>query len=154
MRTSHAKRCIHAGDMAGGGLAMTDTFLAKLRKRTTAREGPCRSMAVKLFLVLTIGLFLAVPVVAAAPGDVILDRKTKAMGFDPVVFPHWRHRINFRCSVCHEQIFEMKRGANAITMEKMNKGEFCGKCHNGKVAFNVEFQNCARCHVPAAKKRP
>lgn len=88
-----------------------------------------------------------------APGDLILDRKTRAMGFDPVVFPHWRHRIHFRCYVCHVQVFDMKRGASAITMEKMNKGEFCGKCHNGKVAFNVEFQNCARCHRPLAAAR-
>ena len=87
-----------------------------------------------------------------APGDLILDRRTRATGFDPVVFPHWRHRIHFRCAVCHEQIFEMKRGATLITMEKLNQGEQCGKCHNGRIAFNVEFQTCARCHKPSGKK--
>lgn len=89
-----------------------------------------------------------------APGDLILDRKTRATGFDPVVFPHWRHRIHFRCYVCHSQVFEMKRGASEITMATIDQGKFCGKCHNGEVAFNVEFQNCARCHMPSVARAP
>ena len=88
-----------------------------------------------------------------APGDLILDKKTRATGFDPVLFPHWRHRIHFRCYVCHTQVFEMKRGASEITMATIDQGKFCGKCHNGKVAFNVEFQNCARCHKPLVAAR-
>ncbi len=91
---------------------------------------------------------------ARAPGDLILDRKTRAMGFDPVVFPHWRHRIHFRCYVCHSQVFKMKRGASEITMTTIDQGQFCGKCHNGEVAFNVEFQNCARCHMPSVARTP
>ncbi len=31
---------------------------------------------------------------------------------------------------------------------KMHGPTKCGRCHNGKVAFNVEFRACARCHVP------
>lgn len=90
----------------------------------------------------------------AAPGDIVFKRKAEVQGFEPAVFPHWVHRVRFRCYACHPRIFEMKKGANEVTMDKINKGEFCGKCHNGKIAFNVEFQTCGRCHVAPAKSKP
>jgi len=65
----------------------------------------------------------------------------------PATFPHWLHRARFRCSVCHTDIFEMRAGANAITMEGLRSGEFCAQCHNGKVAFEVGFSTCVRCHA-------
>jgi c(7)-type cytochrome triheme protein len=82
----------------------------------------------------------------AAFGDLVFERPGGAAGFAASVFPHWLHRIRFRCDVCHPAIFEMEKGANAVTMKAINEGEFCGKCHNGKTAFTVEFQNCTRCH--------
>jgi len=68
--------------------------------------------------------------------------------YPPAVFPHWRHRIRFKCSACHPQIFEMKKGANNITMNAIREGKFCAECHNGNVAFEVSFQSCYRCHKP------
>ena len=63
-------------------------------------------------------------------------------------FPHWVHRIRFRCKVCHNSIFEPKAGANRILMKDIAAGQACGKCHNGKVAFRAGFGTCERCHVP------
>ena len=38
-------------------------------------------------------------------GDIVLNSKSESMqsaGVKPVVFPHWFHRIRFKCKVCHE----------------------------------------------------
>jgi len=92
----------------------------------------------------------AVTVVIAAPGDIRLERKGDVEGsgsFSPAVFPHWVHRINYRCDACHDSLFQMKSGATEISMELMAKGESCGSCHNGKAAFDTSLQNCDRCHT-------
>lgn len=65
-----------------------------------------------------------------------------------VVFPHKVHTEWLACQNCHTAIFQMQRGANPITMEKIVKGEYCGACH-GKVAFPIA--NCNRCHTAASK---
>ena len=86
-------------------------------------------------------------------GDVVMDKHQKIMaqvGLNPVLFPHWIHRINFKCKACHEDIFVMQKGASNITMAAMMKGEFCGKCHNGKIAWDLLY--CDRCHSLASKK--
>ena len=76
--------------------------------------------------------------------DIVLNSKAEKRGMPPVVFPHWLHRVEFKCKVCHPAIFEMKAGANDIDMKKIVDGQFCGRCHNGEVAWKpVE---CARCH--------
>ena len=92
---------------------------------------------------------LAVPVAWAAPGDLVIPRKDEATSEEfmaPSIFPHWVHRINYRCDACHDRLFEMKLGASEITMELMNEGKSCGACHNGKTAFAVDFDGCHRCH--------
>ena len=33
--------------------------------------------------------------------DVVINNYADAAGMRPVVFPHWYHRIRFRCKVCH-----------------------------------------------------
>jgi c(7)-type cytochrome triheme protein len=78
-------------------------------------------------------------------GDVVINNYSDDAGMRPVVFPHWFHRIRFRCKVCHADLgFQFKAGGNDITMLKIFDGEFCGACHNGEVAWSVE--NCPLCH--------
>jgi c(7)-type cytochrome triheme protein len=60
-----------------------------------------------------------------------------------VVFPHLPHTLWLDCRNCHPSIFLMKAGSNPITMEKILRGEFCGRCH-GTVAFPIS--DCFRCH--------
>ncbi|MFQ5571885.1 MAG: c(7)-type cytochrome triheme domain-containing protein, partial [Rhodothermales bacterium] len=62
-------------------------------------------------------------------------------------FPHWVHRIRFKCKVCHTEIFEPEAGANEVTMKDIGAGKFCGRCHNDKVAFGAGFSACDRCHI-------
>jgi len=86
----------------------------------------------------------AVPALAEY-GDVVLNRRAEAEGMPPVIFPHWFHRIRFRCKVCHSELgFEMRAGANDVTMVEIIEGKFCGLCHNNEIAWGPE--NCELCH--------
>ena len=60
-----------------------------------------------------------------------------------VRFPHRAHTMWLACANCHPAIFVPKKGANAISMERILMGEQCGICH-GAVAFPPT--ECARCH--------
>lgn len=64
----------------------------------------------------------------------------------PAHFPHWFHRIRLKCANCHPRVFQMKKGANPITMDAMRAGLYCAKCHNGKIAWQVAFTACPKCH--------
>lgn len=95
-----------------------------------------------------LGLTLAAAMMLPAGaeyGDVVLNRKSEAAGMRPVIFPHWFHRIRFRCKVCHNELgFEMRAGANEVTMGDLNAGRFCGMCHDNEIAWGLE--NCGLCH--------
>ena len=96
---------------------------------------------------LTLGLLLFAPaLIQAEYGDVILNRYAEDNDMRPVIFPHWFHRIRFRCKVCHHELgFEMRAGSNDITMDDIVQGRFCGMCHNGEIAWSVD--NCDLCHT-------
>ena len=69
--------------------------------------------------------------------------KVTASGLPDVVFPHFPHTLWLDCRNCHPGIFLMQAGANPVTMAKILRGEFCGRCH-GVVAFPIA--DCFRCH--------
>lgn len=78
-------------------------------------------------------------------GDVVINNYSDKSGMRPVVFPHWFHRVRFRCNVCHAELeFKFKAGGNDIDMVKIIDGKYCGACHNGHIAWGVE--NCNLCH--------
>ena len=78
-------------------------------------------------------------------GDVVINEYSDEAGMRPVIFPHWFHRIRFRCKVCHGDLgFKFEAGGNDINMLKIIDGEYCGACHNGSVAWSIE--NCDLCH--------
>lgn len=107
-----------------------------------------------IFLLGIAFLFLSTAPVLAEYGDVVLNRYADKEGMRPVIFPHWFHRIRFRCKVCHHELgFEMRAGANDVTMDDIIEGRYCGMCHNGDVAWTVE--NCDLCHSgrPGQKSR-
>jgi c(7)-type cytochrome triheme protein len=89
--------------------------------------------------------FFAVQPAQAEFGDVVINNYSDAAGMRPVVFPHWFHRIRFRCKVCHADLgIKFKAGGNDINMVKIIDGQFCGACHNGQLAWSVE--SCNLCH--------
>ena len=78
-------------------------------------------------------------------GDVVINNYSDAADMRPVVFPHWFHRVRFRCKVCHADLgFKFQAGGNEINMLKIIDGEYCGACHDGDIAWSVE--NCDLCH--------
>ena len=78
-------------------------------------------------------------------GDVTINNKAEKEGMRPVIFPHWIHRVRFTCNVCHNKDgFVMRAGFNNITMAEIDKGRFCGMCHNGEIAWAPD--RCDMCH--------
>lgn len=97
-------------------------------------------------------LFFQATPVWAEYGDVTINNRASKEGMRPVIFPHWFHRIRFRCKVCHAELnFQMRAGGNDIKMADIIDGRFCGACHNNQIAWGVE--NCNLCHsaLPGAK---
>ena len=104
------------------------------------------------FLTLTMSLVILLVTAPSAYAleyaDITLDKTRDSMekaGVKAVVFPHWFHRIRFKCKVCHENIFIMKKGANNMSMRRIMEGEACGVCHNGQIAWEALY--CDRCHT-------
>lgn len=107
-----------------------------------------RNASITTLIVLSLGLVtiqLWSKSADAEYGDVVLNQYSSDADMRPVVFPHWFHRIRFRCKVCHGDLgFEFKAGGNDINMMKIIDGQYCGACHNGDVAWSIE--NCELCH--------
>ena len=77
--------------------------------------------------------------------DVVLNNHSESENMRPVIFPHWFHRIRYKCKVCHGELgFKMRVGSNHVSMEKITQGQFCGACHNGEIAWPVD--QCDLCH--------
>lgn len=80
-------------------------------------------------------------------GNILINRTSSRAGEKPVSFSHWSHRTRYKCRVCHTELeFELKINSTEITEAKNRKGEFCGACHNGEIAFGHTKENCRKCH--------
>ena len=134
---------------------MNQSFL-KVKKQFGKKMA--RPIKTKRLIILCLALFgslLSLKLSTAEYGDIILNSKYKSLrkhGVMDVKFPHWFHRIRFKCKVCHEDIFIIKAGANDIDMTKILNGEKCGKCHNGIIAW--EPMHCPRCHAQEPGWKP
>lgn len=82
-------------------------------------------------------------------GDIVFDEPVKA-----VVFSHDYHNkeLGFGCDACHSGTFEMSareaQQNSDFTMKGLDKGKYCGDCHDGDGAF-ASTTRCATCHVGA-----
>lgn len=104
----------------------------------------CRTRVFLLFLAALAAVLTAGPALPEY-ADVVLNKRSQKEGMRPVVFPHWFHRIRFRCKVCHDELgFKMRAGANDVRMADIAAGKFCGLCHNGRIAWGAE--RCDLCH--------
>ena len=122
---------------------MKNTSRSGNKSRTEAGQQR-RGWPVTVTTTLTLALLLGTPV-SAEYGDVVINRISGEEGVPPVIFPHWFHRIRFRCKVCHAELdFEMRVGANEMNMNALEEGKYCGACHNDEIAWGL--QNCVMCH--------
>lgn len=78
---------------------------------------------------------------------------TKIISADTPMFSHRVHAIelDLDCNECHPDTFKKKRGAaeaaGDYTMKSLEKGMYCGTCHNDDAAFGVtEPDTCITCH--------
>jgi c(7)-type cytochrome triheme protein len=96
----------------------------------------------------SIVLFLAAANIAFAVvggGDLTFA----AQGAKPVFFSHAKHvdGKKYKCSACHYAVFQMAKDSYKMDMSKINKGQFCGSCHNGDRSFDVSDKaSCSKCH--------
>ena len=100
-------------------------------------------------IVLWLGQNLAVGAEVPVPKDFSYGEKNP---LGAVPFSHKFHvtEKKLACPDCHTKIFQMKKMADPAQMKmaKLNEGESCGKCHDGKKAFATkDAKACARCHV-------
>jgi len=103
-----------------------------------------RRRGIRAVLLVLLGL-ATVNVLHAEYGDVVINKRSDKEGVRPVVFPHWFHRIRYRCKVCHQELgFKMRAGANEVLMSDIIDGRFCGMCHNNQIAWGPE--RCDLCH--------
>ena len=106
-----------------------------------------------LFFTLAVAVgFVDTRYAQAEYGDIVINNFSDPEGIRPVVFPHWFHRLRFRCKVCHGDLgFKFKAGGNKIQMINILEGEFCGACHNDEISWGPE--NCDLCHsgIPGIK---
>ena len=116
----------------------------KPEKIVSNRSG--RGLILGALLAFVVGTLVASADVARAEyGDIVINNFSDDAGMRPVIFPHWFHRVRFRCKVCHGDLgFQFKAGGNEINMVKIIEGQYCGACHDGEIAWSVE--NCNLCH--------
>ncbi|RME64219.1 MAG: hypothetical protein D6778_08325 [Nitrospirae bacterium] len=62
----------------------------------------------------------------------------------PVRFNHALHIDMFSCRECHGESLPIGKKGIKITMQMIQQGRYCGKCHNGKLAFSSN--DCGGCH--------
>lgn len=103
-------------------------------------------LRLQVILAFTVAFFLLDTAVSQKKsGDVIYELR----GAGNVLFSHEAHSAEgIKCMTCHARIYAEK-GRKKMTMARMEKGDSCGACHNGKKAFDVK-RNCARCHKRSA----
>jgi c(7)-type cytochrome triheme protein len=81
-------------------------------------------------------------------GNILISRLTHSSTHPTVAFSHWVHRRYYTCRVCHSELnFAMKTNASDITEAKNRQGDYCGACHNGKIAFGINDSTCRNCHT-------
>jgi len=81
------------------------------------------------------------------PDVIVFNKPVKG-----VIFTHKAHvDMGLDCASCHDQGFEMRKGAAEEELGKFNMralyaGKYCGVCHNGNIAF-ASNTRCTTCHI-------
>ena len=103
-----------------------------------------------IFLMLFLFVLVPVTLFAVPSGQVIT---WEGGGYGTVKFEGDEHaEKGYKCESCHPSLFQKKKGSAKMTMASLNKGQFCGACHNGKVAFSTDNpKECHECHKTKKK---
>ena len=93
------------------------------------------------------GVFAGSQDVPRLPAPIKMTRTGDSPGH--VVFKHETHVDASKpaCTTCHPREFSILKASRrraAITHDGMDKGHYCGACHDGKKAFARD--DCTACH--------
>lgn len=72
------------------------------------------------------------------------ELRYKVQVIGDVIFSHRFHTSLYSCDQCHSITFPMRKTKGVMTMEEINKGKYCGVCHDGKAASPAS--ECIKCH--------
>jgi len=100
----------------------------------------------KLFILALVAVVAFVLVASAFASTKSVEFDGKGAG--KVTFDGAAHKAKgLSCKDCHPALFQMKKGADVVTMKDMDAGKNCGACHNGTKAFSTkDAASCAKCH--------
>jgi c(7)-type cytochrome triheme protein len=98
----------------------------------------------RVLAVLAVGLFCAATAWGKVGGGDITFSMT---GAADVTYSHEFHvmKAGLKCTDCHYKVFDTHVARKKMTMADMEKGLYCGACHDGQRAFTVKG-NCDKCH--------
>jgi len=110
------------------------------------RKGLGKIILFFYFLIVLSGSGLMVRAQEYGGGPIVFIKPVRA-----VIFEHKFHLgQKFTCQSCHPEPFPQNAGEienkDDFTMEAFNQGKYCGKCHNGTLAFSVNTR-CNWCHI-------
>ena len=108
-----------------------------------------RIVAVALALLASLwGVSVAAQSMSRLPGELTLSQSADSPG--KVAFRHETHVDADKpsCTTCHPREFRILKASEgtrpAVTHAEMEKGRYCGTCHDGKKAFAMD--DCTSCH--------
>jgi c(7)-type cytochrome triheme protein len=106
----------------------------------------CKFFSILGFLLILSGIVGTTMAQEYGGGPIVFIKPVRA-----VIFEHKFHLgKELNCQSCHPDLFAKKAGEVEekadFTMESFNQGKYCGKCHDGTIAFSVNTK-CNWCHI-------
>ena len=104
----------------------------------------CLAVAV-LLPTSAIALASAFPASLRIPPRVAVRAEDPKRALPQALFSHRSHQ-SFGCYACHPSTFP--QAPVGFTHVEMRERKFCGRCHDGSVAWAIEGATCQGCHAP------
>jgi c(7)-type cytochrome triheme protein len=122
------------------------------RVRRVTQENAKRSLrqsrgrtGLAVVVTIWVGAVAAVPLAAGTPAIIVMQQPDVS-DEAPVLFKHWKHQRAYKCYSCHPGIFPQWE-KTLFDHDAMDAGKYCGACHDGKVAFLPDDEECEVCHA-------
>ena len=122
-------------------------FLMRRRQSVTFKTQSSRARHVRRVIgalaLIFVPVFVAVPIGVMATPESIRLPQAPDQEEPGALFSHWTHG-QFGCFACHPSIFPQRK--MTFTHDEMDKGLYCGTCHNSQLAFAPDDTDCETCH--------
>lgn len=118
-------------------------------RRRPGRAARIVAVAVAVAVAAVLGVLTLPALVAVGmPARVRIPRSAAARAFAPPTQAQFSHPAHepLRCFQCHPGLFPQARVA--FVHADMDRGHYCGGCHDGKRAQPIGKFACQDCHAP------